>query len=84
MTRCSGCFSGDRAIPVKRTRVGKTDRSAEREMDCCDVFVTLAARPITKPSRSYTGSPIFILTGSHPHEHCKTSTFTGRLRTLPG
>jgi hypothetical protein len=67
--------------PRKKTRVGKSDLSARRERGCCDVFVSLVARPMTKPSPSYTRSPIFILTGSRLDEHCKTSTFTGRLRT---
>ena len=39
MTRCNGSFSREREIPEKRTRVGKTDPSARRERDCCDVFV---------------------------------------------
>ena len=81
MTRFNGYFSGGRAIPEKRIPAGKTDPSARREKGCCDVFVIIAARSTTKRSPGFSHSPNSTLSGSCLNELCKTSTFTGRLRT---
>ena len=78
--RCNGSCSGRRAIQGKRTAVGETDRSAERERDCCAAFVNIAARSIPtvwpKFRRSLTTTPI----GSSQNDDAKL----GRLRDVSG
>jgi hypothetical protein len=78
MIPSNGCFSVGRATREKRTRAGRTDRSAQRERGSFDVFANFAAQWMTKPSPSSMRLPNFTSKGSRPDELCKTSTFTRR------
>jgi hypothetical protein len=83
MIPSNGSCSGGRAIPERRTPVGKIAPSVGRERDCCGVFVSRVPKSMTKPLPSSMRSPNFTLSGSRPDELCKTSTFTRRLRISP-
>ena len=80
MIPCNGCYSGERAVHAKRTRAGETDAFAERGTDCCDVFVSCAAKLMRRLRPGCVRSLSSIPTGSHLDEPCKTSPFTERLR----
>jgi hypothetical protein len=83
MIPSNGCYSAGREIRDKRTRVGRTDRSAQRGKDCFAAFANFAAQWMTKPSPGSMRFQSFTSSGSHPDERCKTSTFTRRPRTPP-
>jgi hypothetical protein len=82
MIRCSGFCSGGRATPGRRTLVGETAPSAEREMHCCVAFANTAARWTPWLFRSSRRFLIGILTGTAELD-ARTWTFPEWTRHTP-
>jgi hypothetical protein len=78
MIRSNGSCSGGRAIPAKRTPVGRIDRSAPREKHCCTACVSIAERSIKMHSPISRSSPTIITRSSR--NECEKH---GRCRKVP-